>query len=499
MASALPAPETKPVKPFLENCANCMLFTWKQPESQHQQPLQMCTRCRVPNYCGKECQEEHWNKVHKNHCKYLAGIKTATHSEHKKDTCPTCIAGNLVGDLVFSPTNPNYVCIFKNINLKTLYGHGYNWGPTYPNPFPLTGLPQDRIENMINVGLKILLKIKVTQNQIYLTKENAVDQLEIELWKLKGAIHTYRIMGIIKDPLWILKRFMAIFKSPERPWIRLGCSLDQRQQEGYKLWTTFALVIEIMFSTLNICQEKSLKSPDLLPEEYRHMSKKDQFFEVADKIIEALDHQVVPFDDLAAIACGGKTEQSCSQCHKKVDVNGIFLRLPMFQERTASAEIVFNPVENERYICKSTVCYNKEKQRNELDSWVTAVNATVVKLKNARCDHCFLLASPKEVHRSRCLTKNYCSQFCRDADDAAHKVCCNPDKEHQKIEKRKQKLGYQEKIEAANAQLDRISKAVSKCDLNQASAENVEKIIDKTRKTKSFAKKKKKTKVDEVD
>ena len=116
-------------------------------------------------------------------------------------------------------------------------------------------------------------------------------------------------------------------------------------------------MIELMFSTLNICQEKSLKSPDLLPEEYRHMSKKDQFFEVADKIIEALDHQVVPFDDLAAIACGGNTEKSCSQCHTKVVVKGIVLS--MFKDRTANAEIVFNPVENERYICKSSVCYNK--------------------------------------------------------------------------------------------------------------------------------------------
>ena len=94
---------------------------------------------------------------------------------------------------------------------------------------------------MINVGLKILLKIKVTQNQIYLTKENAVDQLGLKLWKLKGAIHNYRIMGIIKEPLWIYIQFMTIiFDSPAKPWIRLGCSLDQRQQEGYKLWTTFA-------------------------------------------------------------------------------------------------------------------------------------------------------------------------------------------------------------------------------------------------------------------
>ena len=41
-----------------------------------------------------------------------------------------------------------------------------------------------------------------------------------------------------------------------------------------------------------------------------------------------------------------------------------------------------------------------------------------------RCDFCFLLAPLKEVHRSLCKTKNYCSQECRGADNRVHKVCC---------------------------------------------------------------------------
>ena len=61
-------------------------------------------------------------------------------------------------------------------------------------------------------------------------------------------------------------------------------------------------------------------------------------------------------------------------------------------------------------------------------------------------------------------------------------------------------MGYQDKVQAANANIDQISKAMSKCDFDPASAEKIAKIIDKTRKTKkSVAKKKKKTKVDEVD
>ena len=42
---------------------------------------------------------------------------------------------------------------------------------------------------------------------------------------------------------------------------------------------------------------------DSLPSKHRKMSKKDQFFEVVDRILDALDKEMVPFHVLAAIAC----------------------------------------------------------------------------------------------------------------------------------------------------------------------------------------------------
>ena len=71
-----------------------------------------------------------------------------------------------------------------------------------------------------------------------------------------------------------------------------------------------------------------------------------------------------------------------------------------------------------------------------------------------RCDFCFLLAPLKEVHRSLCKTKNYCSQECRDADDKAHKVCC---KEGSQVEERKVKVGGKEKTKVADAQVKKYA------------------------------------------
>ena len=139
MASSLPVRDIRSI------CINCELYSWKQPEN----PTipKKCTKCRAVAYCGKECQEEHWHKVHRNHCKYLGGIKKAKHSEHKKETCKTCIKSDSVGNLVVSPTNPNYVCIFEHIDWSML-------PPTFPHLFQLTGHPEDRVEKMLTVAQK---------------------------------------------------------------------------------------------------------------------------------------------------------------------------------------------------------------------------------------------------------------------------------------------------------------------------------------------------------
>ena len=116
-------------------------------------------------------------------------------------------------------------------------------------------------------------------------------------------------------------------------------------------------------------------------------------------------------------------------------------------------------------------------------------------------DQLQLLAPLNEVHRSKCLTKNYCSQVCRDANDAVHKVCCNPDKGQRRIEARKVKMGGKDKVGAADAEIDSFGKLP--LHFNPADMERMEEVIEKTKKTKPseklVKKKKKKTHIEEVD
>ena len=95
-----------------------------------------------------------------------------------------------------------------------------------------------------------------------------------------------------------------------------------------------------------------------------------------------------------------------------------------------------------------------------------------------------------------CRTKNYCSQECRDADDAVHKVCCNPDKGQRRIEERKVKIGGKDKVEAASVEMDSFEKGMSSTLASNLHyhREKMEKILQKTK-----PRAKKKTHIDEVD
>ena len=50
-----------------------------------------CGNCHLLSYCDKVCQKEHWEKVHKNHCKFLSGKVREKNCDHNAVTCARCI------------------------------------------------------------------------------------------------------------------------------------------------------------------------------------------------------------------------------------------------------------------------------------------------------------------------------------------------------------------------------------------------------------------------
>ena len=415
--------------------------------------------------------------------------KKATNSTHNKRTCKICLKQESAGLQVFQPTNPNYLCIFKGVNWNTL-------PPTYPHPFPLTSLPNDRIGKMLSVTQRILLKIKATKNPVYLGWQPYVDMLERGFWDLRSEFYVERIIGCAQDPKLVLDLIRKTFQDPLSALVEKTGNFVIVKDE-YKLWATFTLLTELIISTAFVAVESALKSPgSMLPNHQTQVFKNDHFLEVVEKITNALDQEVVPHSELAAIACGGNIEQSCNQCDKKITIAGIFHR----HVRKSIPEVVFNHGEkSRRYVCETSQCWEKESRRETEETTLrnVSVYATFLRFYDTRCDKCFLLARLKEVHRSMCLTKNYCSQICRDADTDVHKVCCNPDQRLQKVDERKVRIGGRQKTEAANARIDSYAKSIESTG-DPVLDEKIQQIIVKTRKALKVSEKRQ-NQIDEVD
>ena len=54
--------------PESTSCRNC------DKGKQEVGPIRKCTGCGIVGYCGKECQREHWDAVHKEECKILRRV-----------------------------------------------------------------------------------------------------------------------------------------------------------------------------------------------------------------------------------------------------------------------------------------------------------------------------------------------------------------------------------------------------------------------------------------
>ena len=160
-----------------KRCANCDIFGWEQVDPVVS-PLRRCTGCYKISYCSKECQEEHWHKVHKQHCKYFSGAKSLEGKDlHERDTCTYCILQKEAGVEVFKQDNPNYICLFNN---KTPGGRVL-LALHEQYPMPSVGSSGTRVERIIELLQRLLLKIQATKQPVYQLYPRDVEKISEEL------------------------------------------------------------------------------------------------------------------------------------------------------------------------------------------------------------------------------------------------------------------------------------------------------------------------------
>ena len=452
-------------------CANCYIYNWEQPGGKISL---RCGRCKVFYYCGKECQEEHYRKTHKHHCKFLCSrakmAEKKSELQHDKRTCPYCISQDSAGDDLFLDSNPNYACIDDPSDVPA------SQKPMLQYMSLVTHQADDRMERMVKVMQRLLVKMKLTNHPTYQRHPNEMEEIDNGLLNLRERIYNERLFD--SKGYHMKVKYM---KGASNDTVLTVSNKIGKRSDCFKTWETYMILTALFVFVETVRLGKMLKSPETsLPRELRETTKKvDPFLEKVDQILEALQHQVVPHSQLAAIACEeGKPEQKCSSCQKEITVTGIlYPEVPLWCIDVPV--VLLYPTEDVSYSCGSEKCTSEalKSKRESFSTWSAAVGATVMKLGATKCDFCFLLAPLKEVHRSLCKTKNYCSSICRNADDIVHNVCCRQGI----VEARKVKKGGKEKPEVANRNLDLF---VTSFENEGLGDQKTKKIISKMKKTK---------------
>jgi len=348
----------------MNECANCLVFQWEQPDVGD---LQKCTRCKVLQYCSKDCQKEHWMLVHKGQCKHLAKTKA------------------LYGSLD---------ALSKN-----------SCGPN---------------ETLLMLVWKTLVKIKSTDLFSDTRVRIPIIQLEEETTKSRAWIEVQKKVCPATTGLALLGTQQ--FEQTKQ--------MFEMNVESMLLWSTLHLLWGRIYNYNTYLRVRCLKEPKSaeLVEFWSELEDDVGLFPIrVAELTEAFSGTQFPtFTELLKIWCGGSLVQNCSFCKAAVTVAAVGGEVLGAFRGLGPPGIILLPYMSPIIYCGGSKCTTQvDVKREAWNKFTLAVNASYNKLSENKCDHCFKLAN--EVHRcSKCLTKNYCSRDCQQKDwEEKHQELCN--------------------------------------------------------------------------
>ena len=432
-------------------CANCTVYNWSGvPEESRMS----CKQCKAVHYCSKECQKEHWIKVHKKHCKYLAGQKVVPNSR----TCSLCDDEMRIGKSALSrPSNPNYGCYVQfsfpqrnqySRHTEVVMGVNRpikNGGTMIAQlPFEVTGRLLTRPEQVLSLMQSILYKMHITKHKI--VRQLPVDMKQLtgilavtrgKIWNITMILPTNNLsLNLQRNTLvfMIETGFLYIIEDVIKKSDVKGKKSNVDRNDPFNLWNIFLLLSHMMMSLAFTTSKKIMEkvSEREYLEEHRDLIKRidvEAHTIMLDSVLTTLSTTLVPYSRLVEIVCGGSREQNCSYCGEQTTIMLVAGSL----EQTGTESFVCDMFK--LFSCGKIRCSIKIMQqycRDQANS-IYVLKKTYEKLKKFRCDNCFLIC--RKSHRCKtCLTKLYCSRDCLTEDwDLVHKNICTERGEERKV------------------------------------------------------------------
>jgi len=413
-------------------CDNCDYYEWKQEEDKSSM---QCSKCKVMLYCSKQCQKEHWFNVHKYQCKYLAKQKVYPHSVHIITSCPDCIEEAETGPVeMCRPENPVLGCplaiLILSDNLHFSLGE-------------MSGQFLNKTDATLSLMLRIMYKMKVTRHTSWVTDQKSTVDICEKICKIRSecwdVTHVYGNLGPKLNRIVALK-VHGVMSEVVDHLVTIDTklhSINFIDESKFRPWDT--LILLFSFLELNIVEQNRNRTeimglPEMSADLFKLRLPSAQFHSVWQQILDTLHGRLVPYITLVEVMCGGNLRQACYGCLKEVTVMDVIVPDLIFI-RNLCPVLVFGNVR--AVLCEGPMCAEEIKEElnahdSDLRDLYTRGFFECIALL---CDHCGLPGSRGNMgHRcSRCLTKVYCGEECRNQDWVVHKMVCREGEEERKI------------------------------------------------------------------
>jgi len=405
----------------VKKCVNCYHYNWKQPDDPYS--LHRCPICNILLYCSKECQKEHWEKVHKYHCKYLSGRSVQSDISHEPSVCRYCLKEAKVGERKMRSTNHHLGCPW---NMSNVVGNINDvcvrvGELSFPSPFQLgeiTGNYECKVEHTVVIVQRLLCKL-------YTVYEAPHSDCAIKkLIYMRCLLRSYYVFVPAKA---LEKNTILCCKIPKFDAVKSEVFIDIQKVGSYMIDINAEDTLKIIDIALFLFQFIGhIGVDDAVP-----VCLEDQFAISADRLMEMwgqclalLETDKWTYQKLIDIVCTGVTKLKCFGCCREVIKPRHILWLKdkirsydtylknVYGMSLGPSVIVCTPYPRLAFICGADACITKfDKPGKSID------------FDPIMCDNCFKVARSC-LRCSRCLTKLYCSKACQREDWSVHKKIC---------------------------------------------------------------------------
>ena len=325
--------------------------------------------------------------------------------EHKQEECDQCllVAAHGGPEAVANHLSPVYPCVLKCFDgvSKNLLSH---------HPFSINGDPENRIERLVILIKKLLLKMVLSDHKVMqrcsaemIGMISTMDHNRLMMWKIK------KCKPVPEAAVWM----RANLEMSSDRWNALLALLRPDEyflsDDHFRIFDTCAILYTVLdYIDGPVTLQKDFKNTDsMFPEEYKMgplLSKAENstFLATVDKLLDALEHELIPYPEVVRIVCGGEVERRCSICDQQVTVTEV---IHTIKKRINRVACFFNTMNMRLVRCASPFCdYNLEDHPSRVGylKWYHWVWWAFERYQENLCHFCFKLSPHGVVHRQAC-------------------------------------------------------------------------------------------------